>query len=141
MIFGFLRGNRIYAARGAVDKLAAEFLIKWPRGFTNKLKDGMWQVSVWPPVAASASMICGSCGKHHENLKGTCPFCAVPTRIVNRQRERPAEILGSIFECRNCGQEITKWKKVKVYHHGLSGPFFEDEIPDHTCPEKPKPQM
>lgn len=92
------------------------------------------------PVATSRAMICPSCGKYHENSQGKCPFCSVSTGVTKRQRERPAETLGSIFECRNCGQEITKWKTVKVYYYGSSGPFFEDEIPDHVCPGEPKPQ-
>ncbi len=81
-------------------------------------------------------MTCPNCGKQHENSKGMCPFCSVPARIAKRQRERPSEILGSTFECKKCGQEITKWKTVKVpyYPDDPNSPCFEDEVPDHTCP-------
>lgn len=52
-------------------------------------------------------IVCSNCGREHENVKGRCPHCAAPMRLSKRQKERPAEMLGSTFECPKCGGEVT----------------------------------
>jgi hypothetical protein len=52
-------------------------------------------------------MICPDCGREHTNARGKCPFCGKRRALARRQKERPAKVLGSVFECTKCGGEVT----------------------------------
>jgi predicted ATP-dependent serine protease len=77
-------------------------------------------------------MICSNCGHEHENVRGRCPKCAEHRSLSKRQKERPAEMLGSEFVCTTCGKELTFAKVIKdgrevdVRVHVSSG--------THACP-------
>lgn len=51
-------------------------------------------------------MICSNCGRGHENSRGRCPFCSDKTVTIKKQREKPQEAIGGIFNCTKCGDEI-----------------------------------
>jgi len=61
---------------------------------------------------------CSNCGKQHENSKGICPVCSVPSRVVKRQRERPSETLGTIlrtYELRPTSAKASFWPLAELY--------------------------